>query len=55
MQKIVKNGWALSALMACFAFASYGASFTWKGGEGSWDEASNWLLGGGYLHTRAGR
>ncbi len=51
MQKIVKNGWALSALMACFAFASYGDSFTWKGGEGSWNEASNWLLGGG-ISTR---
>lgn len=52
MQKIVQNGWALCALVACFAFASYGGdSFTWKGGEGSWDEASNWLLGGG-ISTR---
>ncbi len=45
MQKIVQNVWALSALVACFAWTSYGDSFTWNGGEGSWDDASNWVIG----------
>ncbi len=44
----MKKVGVFSAFVACFALTSQGGdSFTWKGGEGAWDEASNWLLGGG--------
>lgn len=49
----MKKVGVFSAFVACFVLTSQGGdSFTWKGGEGAWDEASNWLLGGGGISER---
>ena len=41
MQATVKNMWSVSALTAFLAFSASAESFTWKGGDGAWNEASN--------------